>query len=266
MLNTEIPWNLVAEGYAETTSKMFEGYAKAAINLTKMNSGSHVLDVACGPGTLPMLIHKRCQTVKAIDFADQMVSIFRNAISNASIDNIDVTCGDAQNLPYEDESFDIAFSMFGLMFFPDRSKGYSEIYRTLKPGGEVVISSWAPVADSPAMKMMFGAVRALNPEIPEPQTVIDSLENDSYFKNELEQAGFRNIVIHRITEEYYIDSIAKLWEELVKGSAPIAMMKKNMSPEAWKEKEEIALGFITNSLPELPVSLTSDAWLGYGIK
>ncbi|MDH5370104.1 MAG: methyltransferase domain-containing protein [Gammaproteobacteria bacterium] len=266
MLNTEIPWNLVAEGYAETTSKMFEGYAKAAINLTKIHSGSHVLDVACGPGTLPMLIHKRCQTVKAIDFADQMVSIFMNAIRNASIDNVDVICGDAQNLPYEDESFDIAFSMFGLMFFPDRSKGYSEIYRTLKPGGEVVISSWAPVVESPAMKIMFGAVRCLNPEIPEPQTVINSLENDSYFKKELEQAGFRNVVIHRITEEYYIDSIARLWEELVKGSAPVAMMKKNMPPEVWKEKEGIALKFIKNSLPELPVSLTSDAWLGYGVK
>ena len=266
MLNTETPWNIVAEGYAETTSKMFEGYAKAAIDLTKLHSGSHILDVACGPGTLPLLVHDKCRSVKAIDFADQMVSIFKNTINTAAIDNIDVTCGDAQKLPYDDASFDAAFSMFGLMFFPDRKQGYAEIYRTLKPGGEIVISSWAPVSDSPAMQVMFGAVRAMNPEIPEPQTVIDSLENDTFFKNELEKAGFKNVVIHRVSQAYYIDSIPGVWEELVKGSAPVAMMKKNMPPEVWKEKEKVALEFITKTLPELPVSLTSDAWLGYGVK
>lgn len=266
MLNTETPWNVVAQGYAETTSKMFEGYAKAAINLTNIHSGSHVLDVACGPGTLPLLVHKQCHSVKAIDFADQMVSMFRAAISTAGIDNIDVACGDAQNLPYQDESFDAAFSMFGLMFFPDRNRGYAEIYRTLKPGGEVVISSWAPVTDSPAMQIMFGAIRAMNPDIPEPQATIDSLENDSFFKNELEQAGFRNVMIHRVTQEYHIDSITGLWGDLVKGSAPVAMMKKNMSLEAWEEKEKIALDFMADSLPDLPVALTSDAWLGYGVK
>lgn len=266
MLNNDTPWNTVAEGYAETTNKMFEGYAKAAIKLTNMHSSSHVLDVACGPGTLPLLMHEKCQSIKAIDFAEKMVSIFRKAIDDASIKNIELTCGDGQNLPYDDGIFDIAFSMFGLMFFPDRSKGYSEIYRTLKPGGEIVVSSWAPVADSPAMQMMFGALRAMNPDLPAPQTNIDSLENDLFFKNELEQAGFKNVHIHRVTEDYYIESVAGLWEELAKGSAPVAMMKKNMSPEIWKEKEGIALKFLANFLPKLPLSLTSDAWLGYGVK
>ena len=266
MLNTETPWNVVAQGYAETTSKIFEGYAKKAVALTKLNSDSHILDVACGPGTLPLLMRKQCHTIKAIDFAANMVSIFKDAIRDAEIDNIEVTCGDAQSLPYDDASFDAAFSMFGLMFFPDRNKGYAEIYRTLKPGGEVVIASWAPVADSPAMQLMFGAVRAMNPDIPEPQTVINSLENDVFFKNELEQAGFKDVAIHRVTEAYSMLSVEEVWSGLVKGSAPFAMMKNNLPPEVWKEKEEIALEYLTNSLPELPTSLTSDAWLGYGKK
>lgn len=146
------------------------------------------------------------------------------------------------------------------------AQGYAEIYRTLKPGGEVVIASWAPVADSPALQLMFGALRAMNLEIPEPQTVIDSLENDVFFKNELEQAGFKEVVIHRATEAYSMLSIEEVWAGLVKGGAPFAMMKKNMTTEVWKEKEEIALEFLSNSLPDLPISLTSDAWLGYGVK
>lgn len=266
MLQTNMPWNLVAQGYAATTSKMFEAYAKAAIELTHIHSGSHVLDVACGPGTLPLLLHPNCQSIKAIDFAEQMISLFQKAIDDAAIGNIELTCGDGQNLPYPDNSFDAAFSMFGLMFFPDRGQGYAEIYRTLKPGGEVVISSWAPVADSPAMQLMFGAVRKLNPDIPEPQTVIESLENDEFFKNELTTAGFKNVVIHRVTQQYLIESVEKLWQELVMGSAPIAMMKSSMPTDVWQEKEAATLSFLRESLPTLPTALSSDAWLGYGVK
>ena len=266
MLDSNIPWNMVAEGYAATTSKIFEGYAKAAIELTGIHPGSHILDVACGPGTLSLLAHDKCHSIKAIDFADQMVSMFQNAIGKRSIDNIEVTCGDAQQLPFNDNSFDAAYSMFGLMFFPDRYRGYAEIYRTLKPGGEVVISSWAPVADSPALQMMFGAVRAMNPDIPEPQTVIDSLENDAFFKAELEQAGFEQVTVHRVTQTYPIESVNGVWDELVRGSAPIAMMKHKLPEELWKEKETHALEYLSNALSELPTSLTSDAWLAYGVK
>lgn len=266
MFSTNAPWNLVAQGYANTSGKVFEGFAKAALDLTHINATSHVLDVACGPGTLPLLAHMRCKSIKAIDFAENMVSIFQSAIDKAQIQNIEVCCGDGQALPFDDDSFDAAFSMFGLMFFPERGKGYAEIYRTLKPGGEVVISSWAPVADSPGMQVMFGAVRKLNPDIPEPQTVIDSLENDAFFKSELETAGFRNVSIHRVTQPYSIESADSLWQELLQGSAPIVMLKKNLPEDVWQEREAEALAFLRHSLPQVPTSLSSDAWLGYAQK
>jgi len=266
MFSTNDPWNIVAQGYANTRGKVFEGFAKAALELTKIDANSHVLDVACGPGTLPMLAHTRCKSIKAIDFAENMVSIFQSDVDKAKIDNIEVCCGDGQALPFANESFDVAFSLFGLMFFPDRAKGYAEIYRTLKPGGEVVISSWAPVADSPGMQVMFGAVRKLNPDIPEPKTMIDSLENDAFFEAELESAGFRNVRIHRVSQDYSIESVDGLWQELVQSSAPIVMLKKNLPAEIWQKREAEALSFLKQSLPQLPTSLSSDAWLGYGQK
>lgn len=266
MLHNPEPWNLVANGYAATTSKVFQGYAKAAIALTQIHSDSHLLDIACGPGTLPLLAYKQCKSIKAIDFSERMLALFQQQIEHASIANIELECGDAQQLPYADASFDAAFSMFGLMFFPDRHKAYAEILRTLKPGGELVVSSWAPVADSPAMQVMFGAVRVLNPDIPAPQTVIDSLENPDFFKDELAQAGFQQVTVHRHTEKYAIESIDGLWRELVAGSAPIAMLKSAMPVAAWKEKEAAALGFLADALPSLPTTLGSDAWLAHAVK
>jgi ubiquinone/menaquinone biosynthesis C-methylase UbiE len=52
---------------------------------------------------------------------------------------------DGQNLLFPDTEFDFAFSMFGLMLFPDRCKGMAEMFRVLKPGGRCAISTWTPI-------------------------------------------------------------------------------------------------------------------------
>ncbi len=149
MLSTVTPWDTVAEGYSEITVQLFQEYADEALALANLDAGCNIVDIACGPGTLALAAAKRVNSVNAIDFSPRMVEILRKSIDEKKLDNVEVRCGDAQHLPYENGSFDAAFSMFGLMFFPDRQKGYAEIYRTLKPGGRVVISSWAPVSESP---------------------------------------------------------------------------------------------------------------------
>jgi hypothetical protein len=53
---------------------------------------------------------------------------------------------------------------------------------------------------------------------------------------------------------------------MVKGSAPIQMMKKGLGEELWCEKEKLALAWLEETLPTLKGPLTSDAWLGVGIK
>jgi hypothetical protein len=52
---------------------------------------------------------------------------------------------------------------------------------------------------------------------------------------------------------------------MVKGSAPIQMMKKALGDQ-WPEKEKLALNYLKESLPKIPTELTSDAWLGIGKK
>lgn len=257
---------MVADGYSEITMKLFQGYADAALELAGINSRSNIVDIACGPGTLTLAAGKKVNSVKAVDFSASMLDILNNTLASQAIVNIETHCCDAQQLPYDDESFDAAFSMFGLMFFPDRMKGYREIHRTLKPGGKTVISSWAPVAQSPSMQAVFGALRAMNPEIPEPQTDIESLENPEFFKAELRNAGFRHVEIHPVTQSVAINSVQEYWDDMVKGSAPLVMMKNSLSEKAWEEKNQIALDYLHDIIGTCPTSLSADAWLGVGVK
>lgn len=266
MLSSVTPWDMVAKGYSEVTMKMFKSYADHALALTGLDKDSHVLDIACGPGTLALNVAKETKSVKAIDFSASMVGILDRTIKDESIDNIETFCGDAQHLPYKDDSFDAAFSMFGLMFFPDRMKGYQEIYRTLKPGGKTVISSWAPTTQSPIMMAVFGALKAMNPDIPEPQTNIESLENPDFFKTELIKAGFKDVEVLPVSKSIQVDSVEEFWENMVKGSAPIIMMKNSMPEKTWQEKNCIALNYLHNMMDTVPTVLSADAWFGVGVK
>ena len=264
--STNEPWNLVADGYAETTMQMLAQYAEEAISASGLKAGATVLDVACGPGTLALMVAREAGEVHGIDFSEPMLAAFRQNAARAGINNITIRHGDAQALPYPDEMFDAAFSMFGLMFFPNCSKGFSEIYRALKSGGTIAVTSWAPVEQSPAMQAMFGALRAIKPDLPEPQRVVATLENPEVFKQELLDAGFREVEIRRVTKPFPVTSIAEFWQSMVKGSAPIQMLKKSMGEDAWRENEILALNYLAQKIPSTPTTLTSDAWLGLGVK
>lgn len=260
------PWDLVAEGYSEASVEYFRRFSDAALDMVAPGEGDRLLDVGCGPGTLALAVAGRVAAIDALDFSENMIAILRQRAADAGLTNISPLLGDGQNLPYEDGTFDAAFSMFGLMFFPDRAKGYGEIYRTLKSGGRVCVSSWAPVAQSPLMQVMFGALRAINPDIPEPKTNIDSLENPDLLVAELADAGFKGVEVHRVTKGMEFASAEEFWDKMAKGSAPVLMMRKKMGEDAWRVKSEIAVDHVARTVGVFPASLSADAWFGIAAK
>ncbi|MDP2805890.1 MAG: hypothetical protein Q8O24_08110 [Gallionellaceae bacterium] len=82
----------------------------------------------------------------------------------------------------------------------------------------------------------------------------------------MQEAGFRNIEIRSVTKTFPVGSTGEFWDDMVKGSAPIQMMKKSLGKEMWREKEKLALAWLEETLPTLKRPLTSDAWLGLGVK
>lgn len=267
MLSNQAPWNLVADGYAEVTMKLFRVYNLAALELVKPNTTDKIIDIACGPGTLAMEAYPLVDTIHATDFSESMLGILDNTIQEKGINNITTHCCDGQQLPYGDEEFDAAFSLFGLMFFPDRNKGYKEILRVLKPGCKAVISSWLPLVESNGQKLIFDTLRHINPAVPKPGKVLDSLENPDFFQTEMEQAGFKEVKIHKVTGDMeYKGNPDEFWNEMVRGAAPITAYKNSMNQEMWQEKCQHAADYIRQQLGTTPTTLFAHAWLAEGTK
>jgi demethylmenaquinone methyltransferase/2-methoxy-6-polyprenyl-1,4-benzoquinol methylase len=102
-----------------------------------------VLDMATGTADLALMaVRAGIDKVKGVDIADAMLDIGRNKIRKAGLDaRISLQNGRAEEIPFEDHTFDGAMVAFGVRNFEDLDKGLKEMHRVLKPGGS--IRSWS---------------------------------------------------------------------------------------------------------------------------
>jgi ubiquinone/menaquinone biosynthesis C-methylase UbiE len=261
------PWTLVAEGYVAETQPAFAQYCRKALELVGYDGSGRVLDVACGPGTLPLLIHRGAREIHAVDFSPGMLECFDREIARQGIANIRTYRMDGQTLEFGDNEFDWAFSIFGLMFFPDRARGFREIRRTLKPGGRAAVTSWAPVSESTAMQGLFGAMGAAFPKKAAADGAkVLNLEDPDNFRNEMLQAGFVDVAVTPFDGHWPVDDVGTFLDSMVSGSAPIALMKSQLDEAVWAAKRAVMLAFLKERFASLPVILNSRAWIGTGTK
>ena len=108
-----------------------------------MAPAQHVLDVAIGTAdlTIEMFRQHKAEQVTGIDLSDQMMAIGQKKISNlqSPISNVQFVHANAQAMPFEDASFDAVTCAFGCRNFSNLDEGLREMYRVLKPGGQVTI-------------------------------------------------------------------------------------------------------------------------------
>jgi ubiquinone/menaquinone biosynthesis C-methylase UbiE len=103
-----------------------------------------VLDVACGSGNGAIAAARR--TWGGTVGADYVPSLLERGRERAAAERLEIEFveADAQDLPFEDASFDVAMSIFGAMFAPDQEKAAAELLRVVKPGGRIGMANWTP--------------------------------------------------------------------------------------------------------------------------
>lgn len=264
-LSVSGPWDLVSVGYAAEAHAVMLPFSRDAIELVDPEPTARVLDVAAGTGMLTLEIAPRVARVDAVDFSKEMLARLEEGRKARELSNVHAGFGDGQALPFESATFDAAFSMFGLMFFPDRKQGFAELYRVLKPGARAAVSSWAPVERSPLMTLMFGALRAADPSRSAPQTNLLSLENASLFEQELRDAGFRDVKVQEFTHSVTVTDAETYWNTVTLSSAPIALLKQRLGPEEWTRQAKLALAYLREEIPS-PREFATTAYIGTGTR
>ena len=108
----------------------------------RMATSGHVLDVAIGTAdlTIEMLRQGKAQRVTGIDLSEQMMAVGRRKVERLRVTGkVAFVYGNAQAMPFDDASYDGVTCAYGCRNFSDLDAGLKEMYRVLKPGGQVTI-------------------------------------------------------------------------------------------------------------------------------
>ena len=124
-------------------ARSHESGAQAFIARLHLAPGSRVLDVACGTGNLAIPAARAGTIVTGVDIASNLVEQARQRAKAEGL-VVEFHEGDAENLPYEDGSFDTVMTMFGAMFAPQPEKAAAELKRVCRPKGHIVMANWVP--------------------------------------------------------------------------------------------------------------------------
>jgi SAM-dependent methyltransferase len=126
-----------------------------------IDSGMRVLDVAAGTGNASIPAAERGASVTASDLTPELFEAGRRRAEAAGVE-LDWVEADAENLPFDDESFDVVMSSIGAMFAPHHQEVADELVRVCRPGGTIGLLSWTPEG-------MIGALfRTMGPFAPPP--------------------------------------------------------------------------------------------------
>jgi ubiquinone/menaquinone biosynthesis C-methylase UbiE len=113
------------------------------VSAAGVRPGDAVLDVGCGTGNAALTARRAGGDVVGVDVTRPMLALARDNAAVAGYDDISWVEGDAETLPFGDDTFDVVLSNFGHVFAPDPARATENLVRVAKPGGRVAFTAWS---------------------------------------------------------------------------------------------------------------------------
>lgn len=192
--------------------------------------------------------------------AGMLAELRRRADEAGLRDAIEMHQGDAQQLPFASGAYDGAFSMFGLMFFPDRHAGLTEMRRVLKPGARAVVSSWVPF-DGP-----FGALmQTVSEHIPGIPLGAGKqpMATPREITEEMTAAGFRDVRGEVVSYAMTAPSFDVFWDSMQRTNAPQVLLIHRLG-DRWNALAPKVRERVRANLGDGELALGRGAYLGIG--
>jgi ubiquinone/menaquinone biosynthesis C-methylase UbiE len=183
---------------------IFEPYARDLAVRVAQAKPRRVLETAAGTGVLTRNLASALPEQTSIIATDLNQPMLDHAAERQAAGRpVAWQQADALALPFKDRSFDVVACQFGIMFFPDKIKGYGEARRVLEPGGHFLFNVWDEIAANEFADVVTQALAAVFPQDP-PRfmaRVPHGYHDVRKIREELVAAGFATIAIETIEQK-----------------------------------------------------------------
>ena len=184
------------------------------LDMTRVRSGSQVLDVAAGAGDQTLQVAERVGAaghVLATDISPKILEYCAANARNAGLTNIATMVADGEDLSVEPATFDAVISRVGLIYFPDQQKALGDMYRALRPGGWIGAIVYATPEENGFFSVPISIIRrraALPAPLPG-QPGPFSLGQAGAIEAAFTEAGFRQVAARKVPAVLEMNSAAE---------------------------------------------------------
>lgn len=136
ILSSAVGYDLAASGYDKKEGYLNSFEKGKVVEILGSLKDKKVLDVGAGTGRLSLDLSSAGAKVTALDVSEEMLKVLKR--KNVRIETV---VGDAESLPFEDNSFDVVTAAFLIVHLKDTASFFDEVYRVLKPGGKFLVTN-----------------------------------------------------------------------------------------------------------------------------
>ena len=178
---------------------LFEPYARLIAKRAALLQPARILETAAGTGIVTDALHRAMPEAEIVA-TDVNPAMLEFAAQRVRSHKVSFRPADAQDLPFDDGSFDLVVCQFGVMFFPDRVRANREARRVLRPGAYYLLVSFDRLDLNPVPKAAGQAVAALFPDDPPlyMQCGPFSYADQALIEQDLLAAGFTDIELETV--------------------------------------------------------------------
>jgi SAM-dependent methyltransferase len=206
-------------------------------------AGIELLDVATGSGNVSIPAARLGASVTALDLTPKLLDAQRARAAAANVE-IELVEGDAEELPFDDDSFDRVTSCFGVMFAPRQKLAAEELVRVARPGGRIVVAAWTPDG---FIGRSFRTMATYMPT-PPPELKPPPLWGDEQHVRGLFEGTGVELIFERRAVSFATESAAALLAEDEQKLGPAVMAKAALEPQGrWEDLQRDMLAMYEDS-------------------
>ena len=161
-------YNAAADHFDDEPLAFWDRYGHRTIERLALHPGARVLDAGCGTGASAIPAAERvgpAGSVTGVDIAERLLEIARRKAAAKGLRNVAFRLGDMRRLGYPDAYFDAVVCVFAIFFAADMAAQVRELWRMVRPGGRLAVTTWGPRMFEPASSGWRETVRALRPDL-----------------------------------------------------------------------------------------------------
>ncbi len=207
-------YNAAADHFDDEPLAFWARHGRATVDRLALRPGATVLDVGCGTGASALPAAERVGPVGrviGVDLAEGLLAKGRAKATERGLRNVEFRTGDMAQLGYPDGHFDAVICVFTIFFLPDMERQVAELWRMVRPGGQLAITTWGPRFCQPGASYFWSAVRRVRPDLHAAFNPWDRISDPEAVRQLLRDGGVPDVDVVAVDDRQKLRSSEEWW-------------------------------------------------------